>query len=78
MAISRRTKRYYRTLFLGLTALGFMVWFAVDQFDIPWGEMRELISLTVLAAVVVIVGAALFVAVWLGLRKLLQAQRQDH
>lgn len=74
MALSRNAKRYYRTLFLGLAALGALVWFAVDQFDIPWREMRELILLTVLAVAVVIVGAALCTGLWLGLRKFLQSR----
>ncbi len=70
----RRPRRYYRTLFLGMAALVAMVWFAVDQFDIPWADMRELLLLTVLVVGVVIGVAALAAGLWIGLRKLLQSR----
>ncbi|MFV8817190.1 hypothetical protein [Haliea sp. E17] len=72
MAGLRSVRRYYRTLVLSILALGALIYVAVDQFDIPWQSMRELILLTLLTAAVVILAAAFFAGLWLGLRKLLQ------
>jgi hypothetical protein len=54
--MSKASRRYYRTLILGLAALGVMVWTAVDQFGISRQEMTAL----------------LFGTLWIGLRKLLK------
>ncbi len=70
--MARNSRRYYRTLLLGMAAMGTMVWFAVKEFDIPWPYMRDLLLTTVLVVAVVIVVAGLAAALWIGLRKLLQ------
>lgn len=59
--MSRAKRRYYRTIFLGIAALGALVWAAVDQFDIPVSEMVDLFLGSILAIGLVIVLAALFV-----------------
>ncbi len=74
MALSRGARKYYRTLFLGLLALVALVWGAVDQFDIPWADMRELMWLTLLTVMVVIGVAGACVGLWMGLRKMLQGR----
>ncbi|TGD75232.1 hypothetical protein E4634_04330 [Mangrovimicrobium sediminis] len=72
--MARSSRRYYRTVLLGVAALGAMVWFAVDQFDIPWQDMRDLLLATLLVIGVVIAVAALGTAAWIGLRKLLRGR----
>ncbi|MBK6508218.1 MAG: hypothetical protein IPG06_01340 [Haliea sp.] len=68
--MSKSSRRYYRTLILGLVALGVMVWTAVDQFGISRQEMTELLLGTLWIAGGTIVLAALCAALWIGLRKL--------
>lgn len=72
--MTRRARRYYRTLFLGTAALGALIWGAVDQFGVPWEDMRELFLLTLLVMLVVIGLAALMAAGWILLRKILQGR----
>jgi len=47
-----------------------LVWAAVDQFDIPMEDVRELLLGTVLAVALVIGLAAVVVLIWMGLRRL--------
>ena len=68
--MSRAARRYYRTLLLGLAALGAMLWVAIDQFGIPHRDMLELLAGTLLATGAVILGAAAVVLVWMALRRL--------
>jgi hypothetical protein len=68
--MSKATRRYYRTLVLGLLALAVMVWTAVDQFGISQREMTELLLGTLWIAGGIIVLAALCATLWIGLRKL--------
>ncbi len=70
--MARAGKRYWRTIILGVLALGVMVWSAVEQFDVPLEEIRQLLLGTVIAVVLVILAAAVFVLVWAGLRRLLR------
>lgn len=66
----RAQRRYLRTLGLGLAALATLVWTAVEQFGIPWEEMRALFFTTVIGVLLVIGVAGIAALVWLGLRKL--------
>ncbi len=68
-------RRYLRTIFLGIAAMGTLVWAAIDQFDIPAEEMLDLFLLAALAIFVVIVAAGVTVAVWQGLKYLLEGRR---
>ncbi|MEP4484696.1 MAG: hypothetical protein ABJ013_03605 [Halioglobus sp.] len=70
--MTRSAKRYRRTIFLGVLALGTLVWSAVDQFGIPMEEMIDLFLTTVLGVLSVIVVAAGVAAVWFSLRWLLR------
>lgn len=70
--MARAGRKYYRTIFLGVAAMGVLVWAAVDQFGIPWEEMLELLLITVAAVVVVIAAAAATVTLWVWLRKWLR------
>jgi hypothetical protein len=66
----KASRRYYRTLILGMVALCVMVWTAVDQFGISRQEMTELLLGTLWIAGGTIVLAALCATLWMFLRKL--------
>lgn len=53
--------------------MGALVWSAMDQFDIPWEDMLELMLATLIVIGLVIVAAAITVSLWVGLRKLLHS-----
>lgn len=69
--MSKATRRYYRTILLGLAAMAVLVWSAIDQFGIPWEDMLELFLGALVVVGVAIVIAALIALLWMGLRKLL-------
>jgi len=70
--VSRASRRFYRSTALGVAAMGALVWVAFDQFDISLEAMADLFLSTLFVAGVIIIGAAAFVAVLVGLRKLLK------
>ena len=70
--MARAGRKYYRTIFLGVAAMGALVWSAVDQFGISWEEMLDLLLVTVAVIAVVIGAAAITVALWIGLRSILR------
>jgi hypothetical protein len=70
--LSRASRRYYRTILLGILALGTLVWVAVDQFGVPPGDMADLFLATLLVVSLVIGAAALVALLWVGLRRLRQ------
>ena len=70
--MGKATRKYYRTIILGVAAMAALVWSAVDQFGIPWEDMLELLWTTVVVTAAVIVAAGLGAALWMGLRRLLR------
>jgi hypothetical protein len=70
--VSKSARRYWRTIILGTLALGVLVWAAVEQFDVPLEEVRALLLGTVLAVLLVIAAAGIFVLAWMGVRRLLR------
>lgn len=52
--------------------MGTLIWAAIDQFGIPVKEMVDLLLITVLLVSSVIIVAAIGVALWLGLRRVLR------
>jgi len=66
--MTRSAKRYRRTIFLGVVALGTLVWSAVDQFGIPIEVMIDLFLTTVLGVLSVIVVAATVAGLWFSVR----------
>ena len=71
------SRRFYRTILFGLTALGVMIWAAVDQFGISQREMAELFFSTLWIVAGTIVAAALFAGLWVGLRKWMHRGKPD-
>ena len=61
---------------LGVAAMAALVWSAVDQFGIPWEEMLDLLLVTVVVIALVIALSAACVGLWLGLRKLLDKDKE--
>ncbi|GAB3276985.1 hypothetical protein [Parahaliea aestuarii] len=72
MARSRAAKRFLRTMVLGILALATLIWAAVDQFGVSTDTLLELALGALLMVGFAIVAAALFVALWVGLRRLLR------
>jgi hypothetical protein len=70
--LSRASRKYYRTVLLGIAAMGCLVWAAVDQFGVAWEEILGLFLATLLALCMVIVSAAVAVGIWVGLRRLVR------
>ncbi len=52
-----------------------LVWTAVDQFGIPWDEIIDLFLATLMVIGLIILAAAVFVGLLMGLRKLLGGGR---
>jgi hypothetical protein len=76
MVASKATRRFRRTMVLGILCLAVLLWAAIDQFGVDPDEVMELALGSALAVLLVIIAAALFVALWLGLRRLLRRQRE--
>jgi len=69
--MSRASRKYYRTIVLGVLAMAALVWSAVNQFGVPWAEIVDLFLATLLALALIVLCAALAAGAWVGLRKLL-------
>ncbi len=72
MAISKANARYRRSIVLGILALASLVWVATDQFGIPPQDMGWLLVYILAGLIGIMVIAAIAVALWLGVRKLVQ------
>lgn len=66
--MSRAGRRYYRTILLGVLALGALIWVAAEQFGIPREEMLALFGASLLALLLVVAAAAIAALLWVGLR----------
>lgn len=75
--VSKANRKYYRTIFLGVAAMGTLVWAAVDQFGIPWRDMLALLLQSLLMLAAVIAAAAVCVALVVCLRRLLGSRHED-
>ncbi|MFT4520344.1 MAG: hypothetical protein ACI9JM_002746 [Halioglobus sp.] len=69
--MSKASRRYLRTIILGVAAMGSLIWAAMDQFGISREEVLGLFYNTLAAMAVLIATAAVLTIVWIGLRKLL-------
>lgn len=70
--MGRGSRKYYRTVFLGVAAMGCLVWAAVEQFGLSWFDIGDLLLATLLVVGLVIVSAAVAAALWIGLRRWLR------
>ncbi|WP_133125983.1 hypothetical protein [Pseudohalioglobus lutimaris] len=68
--MSKAVRRYYRTILLGVAAMGVLIWSAIDQFGIAWEEMLELFLVTLSVIALVILAAGIAVGVCVALRRL--------
>ena len=68
--VSRGNRRFSRKLLLVVSAMGALIWVAMDQFGISRGEIGELLMGTLLAVATVIVAAGVAVLLWIALRRL--------
>jgi hypothetical protein len=69
--VSKANARYRRSIFISIVSLGSLIWVATDQFDIPRETVGWMLVYTFIAVLGIIAFAAVCVAMWLGLRKLL-------
>ena len=67
--MGKASRKYYRTILLGVAAMACLLWAAVDQFGVPWTEILDLMLATLLLAGMIILFAALVVGLWVGLRR---------
>lgn len=75
--MSKSSRRFYRTIVIGLAAMGVLIWAAVDQFGISRQEMTGLFLGTLWIVAGTISFAALFSGLWIGVRKWLQRSKVD-
>lgn len=74
--MSKAGRRYYRTIILGVLAMGALIWVAMDQFGISSEDMTDLFLGTLMVMGVVIIAAAIVALLWMALRGLLR-QKDD-
>jgi hypothetical protein len=74
--VNRASRRYYRTIVLGVLAMAALVWVAMEQFGISRQEMSGLFLGTLLVAAFVIASAAIVALLWIALRRLLRRNSQ--
>jgi len=70
--VSKRKRRYVRTIILGVLAMGALVWGAVDTFEVPPERLWALFLETLLVLLLLILFAAAAAALWILLRRLSQ------
>jgi hypothetical protein len=75
--VSKASRRFHRTIVIGLVAMGVLIWAAIDQFGISRQEMAELFLGVLWIAVGTIIFAAVFTGLWVGLRKWMQRGKVD-
>jgi hypothetical protein len=70
--VSKRRRRYVRTIILGVLAMGVLVWGAVDTFEVPPERLWTLFLQTLAALALLMLAAAAVAALWVLLRQLLK------
>ncbi|MFU8763268.1 MAG: hypothetical protein ACNA7T_02030 [Haliea sp.] len=70
--MSKRKRRYVRTIILGVLAMGALVWGAVDTFGVPLEQLWALFLQTLAVLAVLMLAAAAVAALWSLLRQLLK------
>jgi len=70
--MTRARRRYYRTIFLGVAAMGLLVWSAMDQFGLSPQEMRSAFFTALLLIGTIVTVGAVAAAVWVAFRALLR------
>lgn len=76
MLFRRKRRSHARTVFLGICAMGVLLWASVYRFNVPAEVLKEyfLVTLAAMGVVVLLAGlSALFV---LGIRQLLRRRRE--
>ena len=66
--MTKRNRKFYRSLSLSIAALALLIWSAADQFGISTDALATLFYGTVWVAAGIIIAAALVAALWVGLR----------
>lgn len=70
--MSKRRRRYVRTIILGVIAMGVLVWGAVDTFEVPPEQLWTLFLQTLAVLALLMLAAAAVAGLWVLLRQLLK------
>lgn len=77
MLFRRRRRSHQRTVFLGIVAMGVLLWASVYRFNVPGDVLWEYFLATLLVLGGVILCAALVALLILGVRQLLRRCQDD-
>lgn len=77
MLFRRGRRSYLRTVFLGIIAMGVLLWASVYRFNVPGDVLWEYFVATLLVLGATILCAALVALALLGIRHLLRRAGQD-
>ena len=77
MLFRRGRRSYLRTVFLGIIAMGVLLWASVYRFNVPGDVLWEYFVATLLVLGASILCAGLAALALLGIRRLLRRARQD-
>ncbi|MFN2328491.1 MAG: hypothetical protein ABR612_06205 [Chromatocurvus sp.] len=77
MLFRRRRRSHVRTVFLGIGAMGVLLWASVYRFNVPTDVLKEYFYSTLVAMAAVVVLAGISASLLLGVRHLLRRWRGD-
>lgn len=77
MLFRRRRRSHGRTVFLGIVAMGVLLWASVYRFNVPGDVLWEYFLATLMVLGGVILCAALVALLILGVRQLLRGRHDD-
>jgi len=67
--VSKANARFRRSIYIGVIALGSLVWVASDQFGIPRESVVSLLVFIAVGAGIIVALAACLVGAWILLRR---------
>lgn len=77
MLFRRKRRSHARTVFLGICAMGALLWASVYRFNVPADVLKEYFYATLVAMTAVVVLAGISASLLLGVRHLLRRRRGD-
>jgi len=72
MLFRRKRRSHARTVFLGICAMGVLLWASVYRFNVPADVLKEYFLVTLIAMGVIVALAGISVLLLLGIRQLLR------
>lgn len=77
MLFRRKRRSHARTVFLGICAMGVLLWASVYRFNVPVDVVKEYFLATLAAMGAVVLLAGLSALLILGIRQLLRRRREQ-